>query len=88
MKALDLTVYERDEYNTYYDPDEFPYDDYDVDIWAHDKRFTDAELAAEVWHSIVAFHGLTPSSYAVEEARRNGIVERFATTPSYDEQTA
>lgn len=54
---------------------------------AASKRFTDAELAAEVWHSISSYFALEPSPEASTEARRNRIIERFAMLPHYDEVT-
>ena len=53
-------------------------------ITATDKRFTEAELAAEIWHSIVRFHGQNAGPEAAEEARRNMIFEHFANRPHFD----
>lgn len=50
------------------------------------KRLTDAELAAEVWHSITNYYTLEPGFDAVTEAVRNKTIERFATLPHYDEE--
>ena len=52
---------------------------------AKNKRFTAAELAAELWHSIASYYALVPSPEAVMEASRNRTIERFATLPHYDE---
>lgn len=49
-------------------------------------RFTEAELAAEVWHSITNYFVLEPGFEAVTEAVRNKTIERFATLPHYDEE--
>lgn len=51
------------------------------------KRFTGAELAAEVWHSVANYFTLGPGAEAVTEASRNKTIERFATLPHYDEAT-
>jgi hypothetical protein len=53
-------------------------------IVAKDKRFTDAELAAEVWHCITNYFTLEPSHEAREEASRSRTLERFATLPHFD----
>lgn len=56
-----------------------------VDLATLRKRLKPAELAAEVWHSIVNFHSLTPSPEAVAEAAHNAVIERFAIHPHWDE---
>lgn len=82
MTDAAFTIYEKhptlDAYR--YGPSYTPYA-----IVAVEKRFSDGELAAEVWHSIVRFNTLLPSREAAEEARRNGVIERFATLPHFDE---
>lgn len=52
------------------------------------KRFMDAELAAEYW-APAFFNLLDVEETGVEEssaevARRDAIIHRFATTPSFD----
>lgn len=51
------------------------------------KRLTQAELAASVWWSIVQFYTEQLGPERQEWARRNMILERFATLPHYDETT-
>jgi hypothetical protein len=50
------------------------------------KRLTDAELAAEVWHSNFSFMAMQPGPERAEEASRGKILDRFATLPHYDEE--
>lgn len=90
MKPLDLTVYPlREKVGRMAEPgyivNRRAVPEWTVVYRMQDKRFTDAELAAEVWHSITNFYTTAPGEDACEEARRNGIIERFATLPHYDE---
>lgn len=94
MKPLTLTVFEKHaepEPPVYRVGGSFtPYA-----IVATDKRFTDAELAAEFWRSEHdyerAFHGMRyacgnwPHS-KFEAYERVAIVERLANLPHYDEE--
>lgn len=57
----------------------------DIQRRINSKRLSDAELSAEVWHSIVKFYSKSPSDDAVQEACRNAVIERFATLPHHDE---
>lgn len=90
MKPLELTIYpkSRGMFGPQYDlPDgRHMLAREGADVMSRHKRLTDAELAAEVWHSIVRFNSLCPSPQAAEEARRNAVIDRFATLPHYDQQ--
>lgn len=52
---------------------------------ATDKRFTDAELAAEYWHAVGYYlerHGVESSTSALMQAH---TLHRFACLPHYDD---
>lgn len=94
MKPLELTIYERhrdmDAYK--FGASYTPYA-----IVAVDKRFTDAELAAIYFmtHSTVmqflgymGKRGSATDLRARDAERRLAIIERFATQPHFDEESA
>ncbi|KUM34576.1 hypothetical protein [Arthrobacter sp. EpRS71] len=93
-KPLELHVYKIWEnslngaaYCSAFTSDQDPGYPVNVDLAVLQKRLSEHELAAEVWHSIVKFYSKEPSTDAVEEACRNAVIERFATFPHYDETT-
>lgn len=100
MKALELTVFEREpgRYGreaTYNSPDGFwAYPTSHVDGYAQAKRLTDAELAAEHHAAQKAcWRELAINQYADEGAHSDvgseqwaKVVHRFATLPYYDEE--
>lgn len=82
---MELKVWDKDEYGSYEGYYEYEHDDLDAESHVHSKRFTDAELGAEVWrarYSEVAYElPVIPQEYL----DRVDTVERFATLPHYDE---
>lgn len=96
-KPLELTWYEQDETGDYIHPDNYFINSIDVDDWTEYKRLTDAELAAEHWCEFSEalwwapergrIHTEQGKLHADAEAR-TVILERFATTPHYDEVTS
>lgn len=91
-KPLELTVYEKEpglygREPRYHSPDGFwAYPESHVDGYAAEKRFTDAELAAEVWRqeaqvTTVEAMGGTP----VRNIGALKTLHRFATLPHFDE---
>lgn len=100
MKALELKVYERDEYGDYVDtiaPDGRQYliALEDVEVYCMDKRLTDAELAAEYFSALAHFERMGFNEVSSGDdwddatwariAKPMQILHRFATMRSYDE---
>lgn len=83
MKALELTVYERQENGDYRHPSRGYYIPHiDINYCIEDKRFTDAELAAEVHSQTIHWMRLQRDGYEYgDEFERAETLHRFATHP-------
>ena len=96
MKPLELTVFEKEpglygREDTYNSPDGFwAYPESHVDGYAAEKRFTDAELAAEYWEhrygNEVASGWASDYSIIKQSRERLEVIGRFATLPHYDQE--